>query len=204
MTDDPTDAGGGTADDDAYGGLLGAFPYAFRSSDSLAFKSYVVVGGFLAFAIAFLFGLALVALIGASAGVGGGSFSFSRAFFVLVGLLVVAPLLAPVLFVARRHRRATSSAGYDARLAALGYLFLGSLYVALVISTPEAQQTALAGGLGTVTLFAGTAIELAVSLDPLSVAVVPLVRFLYGLPRFAGLVPPLAVAALVWLAGRSA
>jgi hypothetical protein len=33
--------------DDAYGGIFGAFPYAVRASDSLAFKSYAVLGGLL-------------------------------------------------------------------------------------------------------------------------------------------------------------
>ena len=52
-----------TDEDDAYGGLLGAFPYAFRSSDSLLFKSYAVLGGLAALLTALLFGLALVVLL---------------------------------------------------------------------------------------------------------------------------------------------
>jgi len=91
----------------------------------------------------------------------------------------VAPLLAPILFVARRHRRGVSTARYDATLAALGYLFVGSLYLALVISTPAEQQELVTG------------------------AFAPLVEFFYGLPRLAGLVPPLAVAVLIVLAGRA-
>ena len=192
----------GETGDDAYGGVFGAFPYAFRSSDSVLFKTYALLGGLLTFVVALLFGLALVVLIGSTAGVGGGTFSFSRAFFVLVGLLLVAPLLAPVLFVARRHRRGTADRSYDARMAATGYLFVLSVYVAGVISTPEAQQQSVADSLGTVVLFGGSGIEVAFSLDPLSVVLVPLVEFFYALPRLAGLVPPLLVAFLVWSLGR--
>lgn len=185
MTDDATDGVGNavasddvTPRDDAYAGLFGAFPYALGASDSLLFKTYALGGGLLAFGITLLFGLSIVVLLGATAGVAGGSFTFSRAFFIFVGLLVVAPLLAPVLFVARRHRRGTSTGRYDATLAALGYLFVGSLYVALVISTPAEQQEAVTGPHA------------------------PLVRLLYGLPRLAGLLPPLFASALIWLAGR--
>lgn len=165
--------------DDSYAGLFGAFPYAFRSSDSLLFRSYVGVAALLALGITLLFGLAVVVLLGATAGVTGGSFTFSRAFFIFVGLLVVAPLLAPVLFVARRHRRGNPDSRYDARLAALGYLFVGSLYVALVVSTPVEQQETVSGALA------------------------PVVEFLYGLPRLAGLLLPSVVAVLIWVVGRT-
>lgn len=185
MTDDATErVGDGVASDedapgeDSYAGLLGAFPYALMRSDSTLFKTYALLGGFLAVGITLLFTLSVVVLLGGTAAAAGGSFTFSRAFFIFVGFLVVAPLLAPVLFVARRHRRSSSSGRYDATLAALGYLFLASLFVALVISTPGEQQEAVSG------LFA------------------PLVQLLYGLPRLAGVVPPLLVAALIWVAGR--
>lgn len=164
--------------EDAYSGLLGAFPFALRTSQSWLFKSYALLGGVLALGITLLFGLGVVVLLGATAAAAGGSFTFSRAFFIFVGLLVVAPLLAPVLFVARRHRRGTSTGRYDATLAALGYVFVASLFVALVISTPTEQREAVSG---------------------LSA---PLVQFLYSLPRLAGLVPPLVVAVLIWIAGR--
>lgn len=165
---------------DAYGGLLGAFPYAFRASESWLFRLYVVLGGLAGALTALLFGLSLVALIGSTAGVGGGSFSFVRAFFVFVGLLVIAPMVAPVLFVARRHRRQRPDRRFDATLGGLGFLFLGSLYVAGVISTPAAQQE----------VPTGSVLE-------------PVVAALYALPRLAGLVPPLLVAgAMVAVARR--
>lgn len=194
MTDDGTVAGTDGADvgcdmsdasadttegsPDAYDGVFGAFPYALRSSDSLLFASYVVGGGLLALAVAALFGLSLVVLIGSTAAVAGGTFTFSRAFVVLVGLFTVAPLVAPVLFVARRHRRGTSTWRYDTIMAILGYLFVCSLLVALIISAPPALR------------------------DPPAGVFAPLIRFLYHLPRLAGLVPPLFVAILIWTFGR--
>lgn len=164
--------------DDAYGGIIGAFPYAVRASDSLALRAYAIVSALLSVGVALLFGMALVVLIGATAGVAGGSFTFSRAFFVLLGLFVVAPLVAPVLFVARSHRRGAGDARYDATLGGLGFLFVASLYVGLVVSTPVDQQESVVGVLA------------------------PLIEVLYGLPRFAGLVPPLLVTLLIWRVGR--
>jgi len=72
MADDATDsddqADPSDSDDDSYAGVFGAFPYAFRSSGSYLFKSYALVGGFLALAVALLFGLSVVVLLGATAG----------------------------------------------------------------------------------------------------------------------------------------
>lgn len=166
-------------DEEPYGGLLGAFPYALRTSESWLFRSYAVLGGLAAILTTLLFGLALVALLGNTVGVGGGSFSFVRAFFVFVGLLVVAPLVAPVLFVARRLRRGRPDERFDAALGGLGFLFLASLYVAGVISTPAAQQQPPSGSV-----------------------LEPIVAALYALPRLAGLVPPLVVAGAIVIVAR--
>jgi hypothetical protein len=166
-------------DGDTYGGLPGAFAYVFRSSDSWLLRSYAVLGGLAALLTAILFGLALVVLLGNTVGVGGGTFSFVRAFFIFVGLLVVAPLVAPVLFAARRTRHGRSDRRFDAAMAALGYLFVGSLYVAAVISTPVAQQQLPAGGLARA-----------------------VVQALYSLPRLAGLVPPVLVALSIVVVAR--
>jgi hypothetical protein len=171
----PTDDAG---DDEAYGGVLGAFPYAFRATDSGLCKSYVVLGTLVAAGVTALFGLALVVLVANTLGSPGGTFTFSRAFFILVGLLVVAPIIAPSLLVARRHRRSGSDTRYDATIAACGYLFFVALYVGLVVSTPESQQSAVSGPLGGV------------------------VAALYSLPRWAGVVPPLIVVGLMALAHR--
>ena len=85
---------------DDYGGVLGAFPYAFRTSDSLLFRSYVVLGGLLTVAVSLLFVAAVIGVIAGTTGGQGGSLTLSRSFFAVVGLFVVVPLVAPVLFVA--------------------------------------------------------------------------------------------------------
>jgi uncharacterized membrane protein YuzA (DUF378 family) len=184
------EAGGGAASPDGgvateagepertYGGLFGAYPYAFRQSDSRLFRSYVVVGGLLAGLVVLFFLTALVTLIANTVGTAGGTFTFVRAFYIVVGLAVVAPLAAPVLLVARRHRRAGSDATYDGALAASGYLFVLALYLALVVSAPPGAREPAAGPLA------------------------PVIEFLYGLPPAAGAVPPLVAVGLGYLLHR--
>ncbi|WP_129112765.1 hypothetical protein [Halegenticoccus tardaugens] len=156
---------------DGYNGVFGAIPYALWRSDSWLFRAYVVVSTLVALAVSLLVLFALIVLIGNTAQLQGGSLTVSRAFYVIVGLFVVGPLLAPTLLVARRHRRGFARADhYDALLALAGFLFLGSLYVGLVITVPPAQQTP---GVG------------------------PAVEFLYALPAAYGLVPPLVCALLI-------
>jgi hypothetical protein len=166
------------SDEGSYRGVLGAFPYAFRASESRLFKSYVVLGGLVAAVAVFLFAASAVTLLAETFRTTGGTFTFSRSFVVVVALAVVAPLLAPVLFVARSHRRGTESVVYDRALAGVGYLFLASLYLALLISAPPALRD-----------------------DPTG-PFAPLVSFLYGLPPLAGLVPPLVAAAVIYLVHR--
>ena len=167
------------ADDDAYGGVVGAFPYAYRATGSRLFRTYVVAGGLVTGVVVVLFALAVVTLIGATAQATGGTFTFSRAFFVVVMLLVVAPLVAPVLAVARRHRRGGSTVRYDRALAAAGYLFVFSLYVGLVVSAPASLTEGPTGPLA------------------------PVVAWLYSLPRAAGVVPPVLAAAAVYAVHRA-
>lgn len=156
-----------------YSGLLGTFPYAYRMSDSRLFRSYVLLGGLFALLVALLFVFALIVVTFRTLGGGGGTLTFSRAFVLLVGILVVLPLVAPVILVARRHRRSGSDSRYDTALAAGGFLFIGSLYVAVIVSTPPAQQEA----------------------PPELLA--PVVGFLYSQSRVAGLLPPLAAGLLL-------
>jgi len=185
MTDGTTGSGAAADGDgaaaagetDAYGGIFGAFPYAFRASDSRLLRTYVVVGGLIAALVVVLFVLSLVVLVAETVGATGGTFTFSRAFLVVVMVLVVVPLVAPVLFVARRHRRVGSTAGYDRTLAATGYLFVLALYLGLLVSAPESLTD-----------------------DPGSGPVGALVARLYALPRAGGVVPPLLGAAVVYLA----
>ncbi|MBV0925256.1 hypothetical protein KTS45_13710 [Halomicroarcula limicola] len=172
-----TDASAVPADETAksYSGLPGAFRYALGASDSWLFKGYVVVALLLTLAIALVFALGLLVLLAGSEGLRGGTFTFSRSFFLFVGLLVVAPLLAPILLVARRHRRTGSTATYDRALALSGFVFVASLYVGLVISVPPQLQ------------------------EPTGSAVV---AALYAAPQLAGLAPPLAAAALLYAVHR--
>lgn len=161
--------------DDAgtYKGVLGAFPYAFRASPSWLFRTYVVLAGLLAVLLVALFLLALPGWIANSANQSA-TVTLSRAFLVLVFLAVGTPIIAPVLLVARRHRRVQSVAStYDRALAAAGYLFVVSLYLGLVIATPEPRQETVSGSLA------------------------PVVAFLYGLPRPVGVVPPIVAVVLL-------
>lgn len=169
------------ADSEVYRGFPGAFPYAFRVSSSLLFKLYVVVGTLLAAAIGLLFTLALIVLIANTAGTAGasGTLSLSRSFFFVVGLLVVLPIVAPILFVARTHRLGGGADGrYERRLAIAGFAFLLSIYLGLVISVPPEQRESVDGVLA------------------------PVVGLLYDLPAIVALLPPLVGAALIYVVHR--
>jgi predicted neutral ceramidase superfamily lipid hydrolase len=164
---------------DGYRGLVGAFPYAARKSDSWLFRSYVGVSALVALTVALLVGFGLVVLIANTARFAGGSLTLSRSFYVVVGLLVVLPVVAPTLLVARRHRRGTARGRRtDALLALSGYVYVFTLYVGLVVTVPPGQQTPPTGALA------------------------PVIVFLYGLPQLAGLVPPLVGAGLLYLVSR--
>lgn len=157
---------------DSYRGVFGAIPYAIRHTESWTMRLYGVIGAITAGLIATVVTLALVVWMGETVGVQGGTFLFSRSLYVLAGFAAVAPLLAPLLFVARRHRRADPvGPGYDRKMAYGGFLFLVSLYVGMVISAPAELR------------------------DPTESAVVSV---LYSLPRVAGVIPPVAAAVLVF------
>ncbi|WP_096389779.1 hypothetical protein [Halopenitus persicus] len=162
---------------EAYRGALGAFPYAVRASDSWFFRVYWLVGSLAALFVALVVTMGLVVeLARTSELVRGGLVSFSRSLFVLVGFLAVGPLVAPVLLVARRHRLGTDvHPRYDQALAACGYAFLASLYLALVISAPPAFQT------------------------PTDSA---LLELLYAAHPILGILPPLAAAVVMVLVHR--
>jgi len=107
-----------------------------------------------------------------TANVQSGTFLFSRSLYVVAGFAAVAPLLAPLLFVARRHRRDDPvRPGYDRKMAYGGFLFLLSLYVGLVISAPASLR------------------------EPAESAVV---NALYAIPQPAGFVPPVVAAVVVF------
>jgi hypothetical protein len=172
-----------TGDPDAsYSGIFGAFPYALRASESRLMQSYILIGGLLTGFISIMFLFAVIGIVARTTGSQGGVFTFSRAFFVFVGFLVVFPLVGPIISTARRHRRGTSSDvpadRADYLLATTGYLFIFALYLGLVISTPEAQQQDVSGVLA------------------------PVASVLYSLPRIGGLVPPVLAGLVMYLAHR--
>lgn len=191
---------------DGYDGLPGAFPYAFRASGSWLFRSYAVVSALAVGVIGLLIVFGLVVLIAQTASVEGGALTLSRSFYAVVGLLLVVPILAPTLLVARRHRRGddadrTANAAteadadatgdrYDAGLALAGYLFLVALYVGLVIAVPSELQTPARP-------FTLPVVGITVS------ALVPVVTFLYDLPAGYGVVPPVVAAAAVAVVHRA-
>ncbi|GAB7009362.1 hypothetical protein [Halorubrum trueperi] len=157
---------------DSYRGVFGAIPYAIRHTESWTMRLYGVVGALAAGLIATVVTLALVVWMGETVGVQSGTFLFSRSLFVVGGFAAVAPLLAPLLFVARRHRRGEPVAdGYDRKMAYGGFLFLASLYAGLVVSAPADLR------------------------DPTESVVL---GALYALPRAAGIVPPMAAAIVVF------
>lgn len=172
---------------DGYRGVFGAFPYAFRRSDSWLFRSYVVVGGLAAVLVALAFTLSLIRVFGATAGLKGGSLTLSRSFVVVVGLFAVAPLVAPVLLVARAHRRdERDSPWYDPLLAIGGYCFLLSLYLLAVAAMPE--SFVLDGE--------------TVTRPPPSGLFAPVVAALYAIPSRASLLIPLVPAAFIAVVHR--
>ncbi|MEM4781849.1 MAG: hypothetical protein QXG03_09860 [Halalkalicoccus sp.] len=161
------------AEEKTYKGLLGSFRYSYGASDSRLYRLYVVLSALLTLLLTILFALSLIVLIAATLGASE-SITLVRSFFVLVGLVVVAPIVAPVLLVARRHRkRLGSGTTYDAALALGGFLFVGALYVGLVISVPPDLQEPTGGILGVV------------------------VGTLYAVPSVLGVLPPLLAAALL-------
>ncbi|MWV63791.1 hypothetical protein GRS48_02980 [Halorubrum sp. JWXQ-INN 858] len=161
---------------DSYRGVFGAIPYAIRNTESWTMRAYGAVGTLAAALITIVVTLALVVWMAETADMEGGLFLFSRSLYVVVGFAAVAPLLAPLLFVARRHRRNDPVAdGYDRKLAYTGFLFLASLYVGMVISAPADLR------------------------DPTDSVVV---AALYALPPLSGLVPPTLAGALVFLTHR--
>ncbi|MFB6253343.1 MAG: hypothetical protein ABEI06_01895 [Halobacteriaceae archaeon] len=160
--------------DDIYSGIVGMFPYAYRNSHSRIFKSYLIIGGIIIGLISLLMVFALISIIGATANVSGGTIALSRAFFILVGLTVIMPLLTPIIGVARHLRyRENTSIRFEQRLALGGFLYIFLLYIGLIISTPAVHQQ-----------------------TPPRI-IEPLVTGLYSLPTILGIFPPLVGAIII-------
>ncbi len=171
---------------EAYAGVLGAYPYAIRVSDSWLFRVYAIVGGVLAGLLVVFFTFALVVTVAATSGLGDGTLTFVRSVFILVGFLVVAPLIAPVLLVARRHRRTGNDSRYDRGLSIAGIIYGITLYLGVVASMParfeldgdpitRPEPTGLTG---------------------------PLVASLYAIPEWLAWLLPLIGATIIYLGHR--
>lgn len=161
---------------DSYRGVFGAIPYAIRHTDSWTMRAYGVVGTLAAVLITVVVTLGLVDWMAETAEVQSGVFLVTRAMYVVFGFAAVAPLLAPLLFVARRHRRNDPVAvGYDRKLAYTGFGFLASLYLGMLISAPADLR------------------------EPTSSAVV---GALYALPPLVGFVPPVVATFLLFWTHR--
>jgi hypothetical protein len=159
--------------------VIGSFRRAFAETDSWLLTSYVALSAVLGGLIALLLLLALPVWIFNTAG-GSELATFSRAFLVVGGVLLLAVLALPVVSSGRRHARGTASWRADYLLAVSGYLFVASLYVSLLISAPPDQR--------------GTPPD----------AIAPAVEFLYSLPAIYAVGPPLLAVALVAAAHRFA
>ncbi|MFB6146499.1 MAG: hypothetical protein ABEJ08_02310 [Halobacteriaceae archaeon] len=192
MTDGGTESGETPASaDEGYRGLPGAYPYAARASDSWLFRAYVLIGGAATAFVAVGMTLAVVTILGETVAASGGTFTLLRGFYVLVGLFVVGPLVAPVLVVARRHRRTAGESPaprYDAAMGAAGFCFLVSTYAGLVASIPA--RFVLDGEVVTRT--------------PPEGLLAPVVAALYAVPPAASVLFPLAGAALLVVVHRTA
>ncbi|MFP4627116.1 MAG: hypothetical protein ACOCQ3_00810 [Natronomonas sp.] len=172
--------------DDAYSGVIGAVPYAFRQSRSTLFRSYVILGGGLAAMLVVLFTFAVIGVVATTAGATGGTMTFVRSLFVLVGVLCIAPLLGPILFVARRHRRGRDTTSYDAGLALSGYGFAITLYLGAIASMPRSFELDD---------------EIVVRPEPSGITA-PIVDALYGFPEFLAWLIPLGGAIAIYVVHR--
>lgn len=117
---------------DEYGGLRGAYRYAYGESSSRLFRSYVVVSALVGLFVAIVIVLGTVTWLANPTGLIG-----ERALLWVIGLFVLVPLATPVLVVARRHRLDAISGGVERLLATTGYLFVLSWYLALIVTDPE-------------------------------------------------------------------
>lgn len=117
-------------EDGTYGGLFGAFPYAFRKSESLLFRTYVLASAISGLYIAILLVLGIVVWIADPLLVG------DKALLGVVGILVLGPLVAPVLVIARRYRLGIERPEADWLFGLVGYAFFGALYTGILITDP--------------------------------------------------------------------
>jgi hypothetical protein len=155
---------------DPYSGLFGAYRYAFRQSDSRLFRAYVAVSAFVGTFVSVLLVLGVINWAGSA-----GEFG-ERALLSVIGVLILGPLFAPVLIVARRYRLGLTRSGFDRHLGLAGIGFLLSIYLALFVSDPRDHSAP--GPLD----------------GPVSV--------IDGLPQTYGLIPPVVATLVIYLVVR--
>lgn len=120
---------------EAYAGLLGAYVYALRRTRSWVCRSYVVASAAVGLFIAVILLLAVVSWAAHPVAFG------ERTFLGVIGIVLLLPLTAPVLLVARRHRLSGSEPAADRWLALAGYGFVAAIVLALFVSDPTAHAT---------------------------------------------------------------
>lgn len=175
MTDAATD-GAATPEPSEESGsrsiLRKSYGRTFRSSDSILLRSYAVVSALVGLFLIALVLLAMPIWIAQTAGQTALNM-IGRALLPLVGLALLAPLVGPVLYAAKNRAAGAADRQGDAALAVAGYLFVASIYLALVISAPVEART-----------------------DP-SGLIAPAIEFFYSLPPLAALAPPVLGAILI-------
>ncbi|GAA0673207.1 hypothetical protein [Natronoarchaeum mannanilyticum] len=169
-----TAADGGTVDADAadddrsasYSALRRALGRSRRESESLTLRTYVWVSALVGLLLVLTVLLALPVWIAETVGHTALN-KISRGVLPVVVLGLLVPLFAPAVYVARNHRRGTATRRRDAALGVAGYLYVFSIYLALVVSAPAEFRSEPSGALA-------PAIELAYSLPPLYSLAVPI------------------------------
>jgi len=145
--------------------VVGAVKYAIVRGESRLFRSYAAIGSLLALFVGMVFVLALPVWVVEIADSGGGPLQrIGIGLLWLVGLVVVATIVVPMLFVVRRHREGRQERQFAFGLA--GFVYVLSVYLALVVSAPADLRESPSGVLA------------------------PVLEALYGLPRLSGIAFP--------------
>jgi len=152
--------------------VVGAVKYAVVEGESRLFRGYAAIGSLLALFVAIAFVLALPVWVVEISDSGGGPLQrIGLGLLWLVGLAVIATMLVPMLFVVRRHRDGRPERQFAFGLA--GFLYVLTVYLALVVSAPEDLRDSPQGALA------------------------PVLEALYGLPRLSALLFPVVGTLLV-------
>ncbi len=166
---------GGTVDADAaddeersasYSALRRALGQSRRESESLTLRTYVWVSALVGLLLVITVLLALPVWIAETVGHSALN-KIARGVLPVVVLGLLVPLFAPAAYVARNHRRGTATRRGDAALGLAGYLYVFSIYLALVVSAPAEFRSEPSGVLA-------PAIELAYALPALYSLAVPI------------------------------